>query len=121
MFHSYLLLTTGTGTDILELWSYIELFFGILLCLIVVISLALCTILALNRVLYKNQLHLTVVVRVEIINTMVIVCMIAFGATYRKIAYIDVAIFYPFLSFISTLFIVKYFEGEISKMIFTFT
>jgi multicomponent Na+:H+ antiporter subunit F len=42
---------------------------------------------------------------------MVIVCMIAFGATYREVAYIDVAIFYQLLSFISTLFIVKYFEG----------
>ena len=52
---------------------------------------------------------------------MVIVYMIAFGVTYRENAYIDVAIFCPLLSFISTLFIVKYFEGEISKMIFTFT
>jgi multicomponent Na+:H+ antiporter subunit E len=31
----YLLLTTGSGTDILGLWSYIELIFGILLSLIV--------------------------------------------------------------------------------------
>jgi len=31
----YLLLTTGSGTEILGLWSYIELAFGILLCIIV--------------------------------------------------------------------------------------
>jgi len=31
----YLLLTTGSGTDILGLWSYIELAFGVLLSLIV--------------------------------------------------------------------------------------
>jgi multicomponent Na+:H+ antiporter subunit E len=31
----YLLLTTGSGTDILGLWSYIEIVFGILLSLIV--------------------------------------------------------------------------------------
>ena len=31
----YLLLTTGSGTDILGLWSYIEVVFGILLSLIV--------------------------------------------------------------------------------------
>lgn len=31
----YLLLTTGSGTEILGLWSFIELAFGILLCIIV--------------------------------------------------------------------------------------
>ncbi|RLG67318.1 MAG: cation:proton antiporter, partial [Methanobacteriota archaeon] len=41
----------------------------------------------------------------------VIVGMVLFGAALREVIYIDVAIVYALLSFISTLFIAKYLEG----------
>ena len=78
--------------------------------LVVVIALALCIILALIRVL-RGPTAPDRVVGVDTINTMVIVGMVAFGAAYQEVIYIDVAIVYALLSFISTLFIAKYLEG----------
>jgi multicomponent Na+:H+ antiporter subunit F len=78
--------------------------------LVVVIALALCIILALIRVL-RGPTTPDRVVGVDTINTMVIVGMVAFGAAYQEVIYIDVAIVYALLSFISTLFIAKYLEG----------
>jgi len=37
--------------------------------------------------------------------------MVVFGAAFRDVIYIDVAIVYALLSYISTLFIAKYLEG----------
>ncbi|HEC89495.1 MAG: cation:proton antiporter [Thermoplasmata archaeon] len=51
------------------------------------------------------------VVGLDTVNTVVIVGMVIFGAAYREVIYIDVAIVYALLSFISTLFIAKYLEG----------
>jgi multicomponent Na+:H+ antiporter subunit F len=51
------------------------------------------------------------VVGLDTINTLVIVAMIVFGAAYQEVIYIDVAIVYAILSYISTLFIAKYLEG----------
>ena len=51
------------------------------------------------------------VVGLDTINTIVIVSMIVFGAATRNIIYIDVAIIYALLSYISTLYIAKYLEG----------
>jgi multicomponent Na+:H+ antiporter subunit F len=51
------------------------------------------------------------VVGLDTINTLVIVSMVAFGAAFKEVIYIDVAIVYALLSFISTLFIAKYLEG----------
>jgi len=51
------------------------------------------------------------VVGLDTINTIVIVGMIIFGIAKASVIYIDVAIVYAFLSFISTLFIAKYLEG----------
>jgi multicomponent Na+:H+ antiporter subunit F len=78
--------------------------------LIVVIALSLCVILALIRVL-RGPTAPDRVVGVDTINTIVIVGMVAFGAAFREVIYIDVAIVYALLSFISTLFIAKYLEG----------
>jgi len=36
---------------------------------------------------------------------------VAFGVAYQEVIYIDVAIVYALLSFISTLFIAKYLQG----------
>jgi len=51
------------------------------------------------------------VVGLDTVNTIVIVGMVLFGAALREVIYIDVAIVYALLSFISTLFIAKYLEG----------
>ena len=51
------------------------------------------------------------VVGLDTVNTIVIVGMVLFGAALQEVIYIDVAIVYALLSFISTLFIAKYLEG----------
>ena len=51
------------------------------------------------------------VVGLDTINTLVIVSMIVFGFVSGSVIYIDVAIVYALLSYISTLFIAKYLEG----------
>jgi len=51
------------------------------------------------------------IVGLDTINTIVIVSMVIFGVISKSIIYIDVAIVYALLSFISTLFIAKYLEG----------
>ena len=51
------------------------------------------------------------VVGIDTINTIVIVAMVLFGAAFQEVIYIDVAIVYALLSYISTLFIAKYLEG----------
>jgi multicomponent Na+:H+ antiporter subunit F len=51
------------------------------------------------------------VVGLDTINTIVIAGMIIYGIVERAVIYIDVAIVYALLSFISTLFIAKYLEG----------
>jgi multicomponent Na+:H+ antiporter subunit F len=78
--------------------------------LLVVIALALCIILSLIRVV-RGPTAPDRVVGVDTINTMIIAGMVAYGAAYQEVIYIDVAIVYALLSFISTLFIAKYLEG----------
>jgi len=51
------------------------------------------------------------VVGLDTINTLVIASMVLFGAAYREVIYIDVAIVYALISYITTLFIAKYLEG----------
>jgi len=50
-------------------------------------------------------------VALDIINTLVIASMVLLSAAYKSIIYVDVAIVYAILSFISTLYIAKYLEG----------
>ena len=78
--------------------------------LIVFIALLICIALALIRVIIGPTAP-DRVVGVDTINTIVAVSMIVFGAAFREVIYIDVAIVYALLSFISTLFIAKYLQG----------
>lgn len=78
--------------------------------LIVLIALLICIIMAILRVIFGPTIP-DRVVGVDTINTIVIVSMVIFGAAYEEVIYIDVAIVYALLSFISTLFIAKYLEG----------
>ena len=72
--------------------------------------LLFCIIMALIRVI-KGPTAPDRIVGLDTINTIVIVSMIIFGVFSQSIIYIDVAIVYALLSFISTLFIAKYLEG----------
>ncbi len=51
------------------------------------------------------------IVGLDTVNTLVIVSMILFGAAFGEIIYIDVAIVYALLSFVTTILIAKYLEG----------
>lgn len=51
------------------------------------------------------------VVGLDTINTIIISSMVILGAVTQTVIYIDVAIVYALLSFISTLFISKYLQG----------
>jgi len=78
--------------------------------IIVLIALLICVIMAIIRVI-RGPTAPDRIVGLDTINTIVISSMVIFGAAFREVIYIDVAIVYALLSFISTLFIAKYLEG----------
>jgi multicomponent Na+:H+ antiporter subunit F len=78
--------------------------------LIVLAPLVFCIIMAIIRVILGPTAP-DRIVGLDTINTIVIVGMIVFGVAAGSVIYIDVAIVYALLSFISTLFIAKYLEG----------
>ena len=78
--------------------------------LIVLLFLLLCVVMAIIRAIVGPTAP-DRVVGLDTINTIVISGMVVFGALYKEVIYIDVAIVYALLSFISTLFIAKYLEG----------
>jgi len=78
--------------------------------LAVLAALFLSVLMAIIRVI-KGPTAPDRIVGLDTINTIVIVGMVIFGLAVKSVIYIDVAIVYAFLSFISTLFIAKYLEG----------
>lgn len=52
-------------------------------------------------------------VSVDTINTLTVAILIMLGVVFREIIFIDVAIVYALLSFVSTLYIAKYLGGEL--------
>jgi len=78
--------------------------------LIVLGALLLSIIMCMIRVV-KGPTAPDRVVGLDTINTIVIVGMVVFGIATGSVIYIDVAIVYALLSYISTLFIAKYLEG----------
>ncbi|MFC2008786.1 monovalent cation/H+ antiporter complex subunit F [Chloroflexota bacterium] len=50
------------------------------------------------------------IVGLDTVNTIVVVAMVLVGAALREVIYVDVAIVYALLSFVTTLFIAKYIE-----------
>ncbi|MFW6120872.1 MAG: cation:proton antiporter [Petrotogales bacterium] len=77
---------------------------------ITLIFLAFAVIMALIRII-RGPTAPDRLVGLDTVNTIVIVSMVIFGAAFKEVIYIDVAIVYALLSFISTLFIAKYLEG----------
>lgn len=80
------------------------------LYLAVLAALFLSVVMAIIRVV-KGPTAPDRIVGLDTINTIVIVSMVIFGLATGSVLYIDVAIVYALLSFISTLFIAKYLEG----------
>jgi len=78
--------------------------------LITLILLFIGIIMAVIRII-KGPTAPDRIVGLDTVNTIVIVSMVIFGAIYNEIIYIDVAIVYALLSFVSTLFIAKYLQG----------
>ena len=78
--------------------------------IIVLSFLMLSIIIAIIRII-KGPTAPDRVVGLDTVNTIVISSMVLFGAAFNEVIYIDVAIVYALLSFISTLFIAKYIEG----------
>lgn len=77
---------------------------------IVIGAITLAVVMAIIRII-RGPTAPDRVVGLDTINTIVISSMVLFGAAYNEVIYIDVAIVYALLSFISTLFIAKYLEG----------
>jgi multicomponent Na+:H+ antiporter subunit F len=51
-------------------------------------------------------------VAVDTINTLAVAMLVAIGAAFSEIIYIDVAIVYAMLSFVTTVYVSKYLEGK---------
>ena len=49
-------------------------------------------------------------VALDTINTIIVVSMVILGMAFKEVIYVDVAIVYALLSFVTTLFIAKYVE-----------
>ncbi len=77
---------------------------------VILIVLSLAAVMAVIRIVLGPTAP-DRVVGLDTINTLVIVSMVVFGAAYEAVIYIDVAIVYALLSFVSTLFIAKYLQG----------
>ncbi len=75
----------------------------------VAIFLAICTVIILVR-LFLGPTSPDRLVGLDTLNTLVIVSMVILGAAFNEVIYIDVAIVYALLSFVTTLFIAKYIE-----------
>ncbi len=52
-------------------------------------------------------------VAVDTVNTLSVAVLILLGVAYQQIIFIDVAIVYAVLSFVSTLYIAKYLGGDL--------
>ena len=78
--------------------------------MIVLVLLILSIVMAIVRVI-RGPTAPDRVVGLDTINTVVISGMVIYGAAVNEIIYIDVAIVYALLSYISTLFIAKYLGG----------
>jgi multicomponent Na+:H+ antiporter subunit F len=53
------------------------------------------------------------VIAVDTVNTLTIASMIVLGVIYNEIIFVDVAIVYGLLSFVSTIYVAKYIGGEL--------
>ncbi|MDI9632647.1 MAG: monovalent cation/H+ antiporter complex subunit F [Methanolinea sp.] len=52
-------------------------------------------------------------VAVDTVNTLMVAVLILLGVVYGQVIFIDVAIVYALLSFVSTLYVAKYIGGDL--------
>lgn len=52
-------------------------------------------------------------VAVDTVNTLMVAVLILLGVVYSQVIFIDVAIVYALLSFVSTLYVAKYIGGDL--------
>lgn len=57
------------------------------------------------------------VVAVDTLNTLIVAIMLLLGAAYERAIYIDIAIVYALLSYVGTLVIAKYLQGDCNDCI----
>ncbi len=75
----------------------------------VAIFLAVCILVILVRV-FLGPTPPDRLVGLDTLNTIIVVSMVILGMAFEEVIYIDVAIVYALLSFVTTLFIAKYIE-----------
>ena len=75
----------------------------------IAVFLAVCTAIIMVR-LFLGPTPPDRLVGLDTLNSLVIVSMVMLGAAFEDPTYIDVAIVYALLSFVTTLFIAKYIE-----------
>jgi len=75
----------------------------------VALFLGICIIISLVRLILGPKAP-SRIVGLDTINTMVVVSMVVLGAAFDEVIFVDVAIVYALLSFITTLYIAKYIE-----------
>jgi multicomponent Na+:H+ antiporter subunit F len=75
---------------------------------ILLIFISFCTIR-----LYRGPTPADRAIAVDTVNTLIVAIMILLGVAYRQIIFVDVAIVYAVLSFVSTLYIAKFLGGEL--------
>ena len=73
------------------------------------VVLGICIVVALVRV-FLGPTTPDRIVGLDTVNTLVVSTMVVLGAAFHEAIYIDVAIVYALLSFVTTLFIAKYME-----------
>ncbi len=73
------------------------------------VVLVVCIVIALVRIVLGPTAP-DRIVGLDTVNTLVVTTMVVLGAAFREAIYIDVAIVYALLSFVTTLFIAKYVE-----------
>ena len=83
----------------------IELWYPVVFILVVLMGLAMVR-------LYLGPTPADRAVAVDTVNTFTIAALVLYGTAFREIIFVDVAIVYAVLSYVSTLFIAKYIGGE---------
>lgn len=84
----------------------IEYFYAAALVLVALILLCLVR-------LYLGPTLADRAIAVDTVNTLTVAVLILLGVSFRQLIFVDVAIVYALLSFVSTLFIAKYLGGEL--------
>ncbi len=75
----------------------------------VAVFLGVCIVIAMVRVALGPTIP-DRIVGLDTINTIVVLLMVVLGTAFQEVIFIDVAIVYALLSFVTTLFIAKYIE-----------